>query len=48
MIFLYLFDYFRLATIYTAVNGDIKRVILRVLEIPVSFCLILLINYLVI
>lgn len=29
--------YFRLATIYTAVNGDIKRVILRVLEIPVSF-----------
>lgn len=26
---------FRLATIYTAVNGDIKRVILRVLEIPV-------------
>jgi symplekin len=27
---------YRLATIYTAVNGDIKRVILRVLESPVS------------
>ena len=29
------FGSFRLSTIYTAVNGDIKRVILRVLDIPV-------------
>ncbi len=36
LFYYYYYYYFRLATIYTAVNGDIKRVILRVLEIPVS------------
>jgi len=28
--------YFRLATVYTSTNADIKRTILRMLESPVS------------